>query len=310
VEGLGRGAMGVVFRGFDPAIGRLVAIKIIKADPLASLEESAQLKLRFAREATAAGKLSHPNIVTVYQFGEEGDLQYLVLELVDGYSLDKTLSNGQPEDPKTVISLLTQVADALDYAHSKGIIHRERLQRGKLPVSDITWNEAKSYCDTVGMRLPTEAEWEYAARAGSSGSRYGDLDRVAWYNGNSGGKDARSGREAGKRVGLVRHVGEVWEWVWDWSALHYEPGDATDPQGPATGTERTVRGGGWYWGPAFARASQREGDGPASQRNDVGVRCAGKFPFMFFFGQRPARDQLSAGRQAKAPVPPSPLAIR
>src|ERR1017187_6803437 len=125
LEELGRGAMGVVFRGFDPAIGRPVAIKIIRADQFASPEEVSDLKLRFAREAASAGKLSHPNIVTVYHLGEEGDLQYLVLELVNGCSLEKTLANGQPQDPKIAISIVAQVADALDYAHSEGIVHRD-----------------------------------------------------------------------------------------------------------------------------------------------------------------------------------------
>jgi serine/threonine-protein kinase len=125
LEELGRGAMGVVFRGFDPAIGRPVAIKIIRADQLASPEEVSDLKVRFAREAAAAGMLSHANIVTVYHLGEEGDLQYLVMELVNGDSLEKTLSNGQPQDPRTAISILAQVADALDYAHGEGIVHRD-----------------------------------------------------------------------------------------------------------------------------------------------------------------------------------------
>jgi serine/threonine-protein kinase len=125
LEELGRGAMGVVFRGFDPAIGRSVAIKIIQSGQFASPEEKSDLKVRFAREAAAAGKLSHPNIVTVYQLGEQGDSQYLVLELVNGASLEKTLSGGQTLDQKTALSILGQVADALDYAHSEGIVHRD-----------------------------------------------------------------------------------------------------------------------------------------------------------------------------------------
>ncbi len=71
--------MGVVYRGYDPAIGRAVAIEIIRGGDDANAVEKASLKLRFAREATAAGKLSHPNIVTIYPLGEDGDMQYLVM---------------------------------------------------------------------------------------------------------------------------------------------------------------------------------------------------------------------------------------
>lgn len=122
---LGHGAMGVVFRGFDPVIGRAVAIKIVRMDQFATADEKAELRLRFVREATAAGKLSHPNIVTVYHLGEQSDLQYLALELVEGWSLEKALSNGIPQDRRATVAILSQVAAALDYAHGEGIVHRD-----------------------------------------------------------------------------------------------------------------------------------------------------------------------------------------
>ena len=125
LEELGRGAMGVVFHGFDPAIGRPVAVKIIQAGQFTSALEDAELKLRFAREASAAGRLSHPNIVTIYQFGEESGVPYLVQELVNGRSLRQVLSNHQPQDRSTAVSILSQVADALDYAHGEGVVHRD-----------------------------------------------------------------------------------------------------------------------------------------------------------------------------------------
>ena len=124
-EELGRGAMGVVFRGFDPGIGRPVAIKVMHAVRLGNDAERAEMKLRFAREAAAAGKLSHPNIVVIYQLGGDDDVQYLVLELVNGTSLEKILSNGRPLEPQAASSILSQVADALDYAHTEGIVHRD-----------------------------------------------------------------------------------------------------------------------------------------------------------------------------------------
>src|ERR1017187_6007336 len=144
LEELGRGAMGVVFHGFDPAIGRPVAIKIIQASQFASALEDAEFKLRFAREAAAAGRLSHPNIVTIYQFGEEGGIRYLVQELVNGRSLEQMLSNNQPQDRNTAVSILSQVADALDYAHGEGVVHRDIKpanilvrQDGKVKITDF-----------------------------------------------------------------------------------------------------------------------------------------------------------------------------
>jgi tRNA A-37 threonylcarbamoyl transferase component Bud32 len=118
IEELGRGAMGVVFRGFDPAIGRQVAIKVIRAQAFATNEENQGARLRFAREAAAAGRLSHPNIVTVFQFGEEHDYQFLVMEFVAGKALDQS-------DPRERLPILRQLAGALDYAHAHGVVHRD-----------------------------------------------------------------------------------------------------------------------------------------------------------------------------------------
>ena len=112
---LGRGGMGVVFRGFDPAIGRPVAIKILQVSEFVAAEEREHVKLRLAREAIAAGKLSHPNIVTIYQLAEHESTQFLVLELVDGSSLDRLLCAGQTIGVTAILSILSQVADALDY---------------------------------------------------------------------------------------------------------------------------------------------------------------------------------------------------
>ena len=125
VRELGRGAMGVVFEAFDPAIGRTVAVKVIRSQPLATAEEDAQLKMRFAREASAAGRLSHPNIGTIHQLGEQDGLQYLVMERIQGTSLDAMLAPAVPLSLETTLRMLAQVASALDYAHADGIVHRD-----------------------------------------------------------------------------------------------------------------------------------------------------------------------------------------
>ena len=119
---LGRGAMGVVYHALDPAIGRPVAIKTIQLG-FESLERG-WLRDRLMREAQAAGILSHPGIVAIYDVGEEGDLAYIAMEFVNGVSLDRLLM-GEPPGADTILKVLAQTAAALDYAHKKGIVHRD-----------------------------------------------------------------------------------------------------------------------------------------------------------------------------------------
>ena len=122
---LGRGAMGVVYRALDPAINRPVAIKTIKLADLTDEAERGRLKERLFREAQSAGILSHPGIVTVYDVGEEGDVTYIAMEFVNGASLEKVLLREEPPEPQTILSILQQTAAALDYAHKRGIVHRD-----------------------------------------------------------------------------------------------------------------------------------------------------------------------------------------
>jgi hypothetical protein len=122
---LGRGAMGVVYMGRDPQINRVVAIKAI---PLAEefdpnyLDEA---RARFFREAQAAGRLNHPNIVTVFDVGEESDLAYIAMEFLNGHHLSNFATSDTLLPVPTVLQLISRMADALDYAHSNNVIHRD-----------------------------------------------------------------------------------------------------------------------------------------------------------------------------------------
>jgi serine/threonine protein kinase/outer membrane protein OmpA-like peptidoglycan-associated protein len=164
-EEIGRGAMGVVFRGFDPAIGRPVAIKVIRSMHLASAAENAETRLRFAREAVAAGKLSHPNIVTIYHMGDFEGSQYMAMELVNGSSLDHLLEPGVPMEIETTLAILSQVADALDYAHTEGVVHRDIKPanilvrpNGKVKITDFGIARISSQTVTkTGMTMGTPA---------------------------------------------------------------------------------------------------------------------------------------------------------
>jgi formylglycine-generating enzyme required for sulfatase activity len=145
------------------------------------------------------------------------------------------------------------------------------------PVERVDWDQARKYCEAVGGRLPTEAEWEYAARAGSTGARYGDLDAIAWYAGNSGKQTHPVKQKQPNSWGLYDMLGNVKEWVADWYEEKYYQGlssPAIDPKGPDSGTVRVVRGYSWLFGPRVVRASVRSRHVPSDWLDDIGFRCA------------------------------------
>ncbi len=117
---LGQGAMGEVYLGEDPSIGREVAIKTI----LPSAAQGDEAKERFAREAKAAGVLNHPNLVTIYEFGEDQGVMYIAMELVPGHDLQELMQDGSLTRSEA-LEVLAQVCDGLDYAHRQGIVHRD-----------------------------------------------------------------------------------------------------------------------------------------------------------------------------------------
>jgi serine/threonine-protein kinase len=122
---LGRGGMGIVYEATDPQIGRRLAIKIINFQSFTSSEESTTLRDRLFREARSAGALSHPGIVVIYDVGEDNQMAYIAMELVDGPSLHQILAAGQRLDPACALDILRQAAAALDHAHRCGIVHRD-----------------------------------------------------------------------------------------------------------------------------------------------------------------------------------------
>ena len=150
------------------------------------------------------------------------------------------------------------------------------------PVELVSWDEALAYIAKLdpggrqGLRLPTEAEWEYACRSGGKEERYcggNDLDRLAWYDKNSGNKTHPVGGKAANGLGLQDMSGNVWEWCQDWYA-GYPANAVKDPAGPETGHRRVARGGGWIRGAGYCRSAQRYRWGPANRGGRLGFRLA------------------------------------
>ncbi|MDF1544397.1 MAG: serine/threonine-protein kinase [bacterium] len=122
---LGKGAMGHVYRGIDPAINRPIALKTIRLDFISDPEEMEELKVRLHREAQAAGKLSHPNIVTIYDVGSDGSLQYIAMEYIEGQTLEEMIKKKTKFNYKIIAQIIIQICSAMQYAHEQNIVHRD-----------------------------------------------------------------------------------------------------------------------------------------------------------------------------------------
>ncbi|MDE2564513.1 MAG: protein kinase, partial [Burkholderiales bacterium] len=125
VQVLGRGAMGVVYEGLDPRLGRAVAIKTILKGHLVDSTLADEYSARFEREAQAAARLNHPNIVTVFDFGEQDEVAYLVMEFIRGRELAQAFAAGEPFTLAQALRITAELLDALAYAHAQGVVHRD-----------------------------------------------------------------------------------------------------------------------------------------------------------------------------------------
>ena len=150
----------------------------------------------------------------------------------------------------------------------------------RCPVEQVSWFDAEEFIRRLNgresgkghrYRLPTEAEWEYAARAGTTGARYGELGEIAWYDENSGDRTHPVGQKQANAWDLHDMLGNVWEWTGDWYG-EYPPGSVTDPQGSSSGSARVFRGGSWNYRARGVRSAYRNNFSPGYRDSHIGFR--------------------------------------
>ncbi|MCY3021958.1 MAG: formylglycine-generating enzyme family protein [Planctomycetota bacterium] len=163
-----------------------------------------------------------------------------------------------------------------------------QFKGASLPVETVSWDDGSAFCkkgsEKTGqtVRLPTEAEWEFACRAGTittyyTGDGEADPGRAAWYNANSKNTTHSVGQKTANAWGVYDMHGNVWEWCQDWLE-EYKPGAVVDPQGPPDGQGRVLRGGSWSHHPGDCRSASRGGGDPGNRNHVIGFRVVVEVP--------------------------------
>ncbi len=149
IKEIGRGAMGTVYQGYDPKIDRIVALKTIRKDRLAESRDVEDLVTRFQNEVRAAGKLVHPNIIIVYDTGEDEETAYIAMEYIEGDTLENLFQKGIRFPLEKTIDIMDQICDGLDYTHRQGIVHRDLkpsnimlIKGGRVKITDFGISKA------------------------------------------------------------------------------------------------------------------------------------------------------------------------
>jgi formylglycine-generating enzyme required for sulfatase activity len=252
---------------------------------------------KFQRDGTAA----NVSVITQgYWLGETEVTQELFLAVMGSNpsSFSGSAASGETQAKRPVecvnwyaaIAFCNKlsIADGKEPVYSVSGINWSALVYSSIPTSDnTTWNEATQDLSKNGYRLPTEMEWMWAAMgadkttqpntsgynkafAGSTGSN--SIDNYAWYPSNSSSKTHEVGKKTANELNLSDMSGNVREWVWDRYASSYSSGELTDPSGPASGTDRVIRGGCWYYDASLCAVASRDSNAPGNRNTTVGFR--------------------------------------
>ena len=222
------------------------------------------------------------NTVKIYNH-EKTDLEFVLVPggsfMMGSPSGEKGRDNDEGQHRVTVKSFLVCRTECTQAAWDRiGGTDDRRWRGSDLPIENVSWNDVTAWCRKAELRLPTEAEWEYACRAGTETRLYwGDdpsereIGDYAWYRGNSNSQTHQVGQKKPNAWGLYDMSGNVWEWCSDRYA-DYDMDKQTDPKGPAGGSFRVSRGGGWCYSSVLCRSAIRLRFSPSYRDSDLGFR--------------------------------------
>jgi len=222
-------------------------------------------------------------LVLVYNLVPESSFSYDGMKLIpeSEFQMGKSKSSREngPEHSIYLNSFYIDIYEVIQKDFSSVMGENPSKFIGEfLPVESVTWQEAKDYCEKLGKRLPTEAEWEKAAKANTSTNLpWGDLieDDYLWYSKNSSEKTHIVGTKKPNPFGLYDMLGNVYEWVYDWFNYdYYSVSPFKNPTGPLKGSAKVLRGGSWFYDPLGTYPIIRGRAQPDTRDPRFGFRCA------------------------------------
>jgi len=233
--------------------------------------------ISFIANDALAGKNAKFKVGTISEFTPPG------MVFVEGGTYQMGSNSGSDEKPIHTVTVSSFYMDKTEVTQAE---YRKVMGKNPsnfsgcddCPVEKVSWHDANAYAKKVGKRLPTEAEWEYAARGGNKSKGYNSsgsntISSVGWYDDNSGGKTHPVAQKQPNELGLYDMSGNVWEWCSDWySDSYYRSSPKNDPQGPNSGPSRVLRGGSWYLNVNSCRVAYRDGYYPDNGLNYLGFR--------------------------------------
>jgi len=205
-------------------------------------------------------------------------------------NLDKTVTNGGDERPIHSVTVSDFYIGKYEVTQKQWeeVMYRNKssFKGDNLPVEKVSWNDIQKFIKKLNKktgktyRLPTEAEWEFAARGGTNSKGYkyagsNNIDDVAWYSSNSGSKTHKVGTKQANELGIYDMSGNVWEWCSDWyGSSYYKNSPSNNPQGATSGSNRVYRGGGWSCSASYCRVANRRSSSPTNRISNLGFRLA------------------------------------